>query len=90
MAVQEKENLVLKMISEEIETKHNCKVVTISFAQLLSLCVRVKIRFNDTFIYRPFGDGLPTPEIIDFEDRTITFVRRIDLYDCLKQGIEFN
>jgi len=77
------DNIILKSIAKEIEEKHNCKVLDIRFAQLLSLCVRFKIQFNDDFLYKPFED-LPTPDAICFSERSAIFVRRVDLFDCVK------
>lgn len=77
------DNIILKLIAKEIEEKHNCKVLDIRFTQLLSLCVRFKIQFNDDFLYKPF-ENLPTPDIIYFSDRSATFVQRVDLFDCVK------
>lgn len=77
------DNIILKLIAKEIEEKHNCKVLDIRFAQLLSLCVLFKIQFNDNFLYKPF-ENLPTPDTICFSDRSATFVRRVDLFDCVK------
>ena len=77
------DNIILKSIAKEIEGKYNCKVVEIRFAQLLSLCVDFKIQFNDDFLYKPFDD-LPKPEMIWFSERTASFYRRVDLFDCVK------
>lgn len=77
------DNIILRSIAKEIEEKHNCKVLDIRFAQLLSLCVRFKIQFNDDFLYKPF-EKLPTPDTIYFSDRSATFVQRVDLFDCVK------
>lgn len=76
-------DVILKNILEEIEQKFNCKVISIDYAQLLSLCVRVKIEFNDDFIYKPFEE-LPKPETICFSEKTIIFTKRVDLFDCVK------
>ena len=83
------EELILKKISDEIEQKYNCKVISISYAQLLSLCVHVKIQFNDDFVYKPF-DELPKPETIVFSERSIIFFKRVDLFDCVKQDYRLN
>lgn len=80
-----KHSNALKKIAAEIETKHNCKVLTITYAQLLSLCVRVKIQFSEDFLYKPF-DELPKPETIVFSERTITFFKRVDLFDCINSN----
>jgi hypothetical protein len=80
---------ILKNISREIEQKYNCKVVLIRYAQLLSLCVSVKIIFNDDFLYKPF-EILPKPETICFSERSINFTKRVDLFECVKKGCENN
>jgi hypothetical protein len=86
MTVEERDitdNIILKSIAKEIEEKYNCKVVGIRFAQLISLCVDFKIQFNDDFLYKPLED-LPKPEMIWFSERTASFYRRVDLFDCVK------
>lgn len=83
------DEIILKKISDEIEQKYNCKVMSISFAQLLSLCVNVKIQFNEDFLYKPF-DELPKPETIVFSERSIIFFKRVDLFDCVKQDCSLN
>ena len=80
------DNIILKLIAKEIEEKYNCKVIGIRFAQLISLCVDFKIQFNDDFLYKPFED-LPKPEMIWFSERTASFYRRVDLFDCVKNKI---
>jgi hypothetical protein len=77
------EKYILNLISKEIEQKYECKVVRISFAQLLSLCVSFKVVFNDDFLYKPFP-GLPTPETICFSKKSATFFKRVDLFECMK------
>lgn len=76
---------ILKNISKEIEEKYNCKVVSIRFAQLISLCVNVKIKLDDDVIYKPF-DELPKPDVICFSERTVSFYKRVDLFDCMKNN----
>ncbi len=89
--MKEADKLLLKKISAEIEQEHNCKVVSIRYAELLSLCVSVKIQFNDDFLYKPFGNYiLPNPETICFSERTMMFTRRVDLYKCAKQDSRLN
>jgi hypothetical protein len=83
------DELILKKISAEIEQKYNCKVISITYAQLLSLCVRCKIQFNDDFVYKPF-EVLPKPDTIVFSERSISFTKRVDLFDCIKQGSHLN
>jgi hypothetical protein len=82
-------NLILEMISKEIEVVYNCKVEEIAFAQLLSLCVRVKLKFNDDFLYKPF-DSMPTPNYICFSERTVMFYKRVDLFDCMRNYGKLN
>ena len=77
------DNLILKAIAKEIEDKHNCKILDIRFAQLISLCVYFKIQFNEDFIYKPFND-LPEPNMICFSDRTASFYRSVYLFNCIK------
>lgn len=76
---------LLKNISKEIEKKYNCKVVSIRYAELLSLCVDVKIKMNDDFIYQPFRN-MPTPDTICFSEKTLSFYKRVDLFDCVKNN----
>jgi hypothetical protein len=83
------EEVLLKAISEEIEKKHDCKVISISFAQLLSPCVMFKVKFNEDFLYKPFKD-LPTPESIVFSEKSATFFKRVDLFDCVKNIAQQN
>lgn len=80
------DELLLKNISDEIEKKYNCKVLDISFAQLLSLCVMFKVKFNDDFLYKPFDD-LPNPEAICFSEKWARFTKRVDLFDCVKNAV---
>jgi len=83
------DKLILKSISDEIEKKYKCKVLSIKYAELLSLCVMVKIKFNEDFLYKPF-DELPNPDSLCFSEKTITFYKRVDLFDCVKQGHKLN
>jgi hypothetical protein len=76
---------LLKNISKEIEEKYDCKVVSIRYAELLSLCVDVKIKMNDDFIYKPFKN-MPTPDTICFSEKTLSFYKRVDLFDCVKNN----
>ncbi len=77
------EDTILKNISNEIESNFNCKVVSIRFAQLISLCVDVKIKLLDDVIYKPFEE-LPKPDMICFSERTVSFYKRVDLFECMK------
>ena len=72
-------DLLLRDIQNEIEREFDCEVVSISYAKLLSLCVMVKVKFKEDFIYKPFSE-LPKPETICFSERTIMFYRRVDLF----------
>lgn len=83
------DNLILAEITKEIETKYNCKVLSISYAQLLSLCVMFKVKFNDDFLYKPF-ESLPTPSTICFSEKTANFTKRVDLFDCVKNNSNLN
>lgn len=77
------EKYILEMISKEIEEKYNCKVVSIRFTQILSLCVMFKVTFNDDFLYKPF-DKLPRPETICFSEKSAWFTKRVDLFECMR------
>lgn len=83
------EEIILKKIATEIEQKYNCNVIVIRYIRLLSLCVNVKIRYNEDFLYKPF-DELPKPDTICFSERTINFTKRVDLFNCVKQNCGLN
>jgi hypothetical protein len=83
------EDIILKRISQEIEMKYNCKVLSISYAQLLSLCVMVKVQFNDDFLYQPFND-MPKAETICFSERSMMFYKRVDLFNSIKKDAANN
>ena len=83
------EKFILDKISKEIEQKYKCKVLSIDFAQLLSLCVRFKIQVSDDFLYKPFEE-LGKPETIVFSERSMTFYRRVDLFECIKNDAKLN
>lgn len=83
-------DIILKKISEEIEEKHNCKVVHIKYAQLLSLCIMAKIQFNDDFHYEPEWLKHYSISTICFSEKSINVVRRVDLFECVKQRVELN
>jgi hypothetical protein len=81
----EQEQIILKMISQEIEKHLNCKVVSIHFAELLSLCVMFKVIFNEDFIYKPsykYGN----PSTICFSEKSMNFTYRVDLFECMKKS----
>ena len=82
--------LILKEISKEIERKHNCKVVSIHYAELLSLCVMAKIQFNEDFHYDPEWIKYYSISTICFSEKTINFTRRVDLFDCVKKNSHLN
>ncbi len=80
---KETDEILLKMISQEIEKHLNCKILSINFANLLSLCVMFKVQFNEDFIYKPsFKYG--NPSTICFSDKTMNFTYRVDLFECIK------
>lgn len=83
------DDLTLKNISSEIEQKYNCKVISIRYAELLSLCVMFKIEFNEDFLYKPFKE-LPKPETIIFSEKSASFILRVDLFDCVKKNSQLN
>lgn len=80
---------ILKEIAKEIEQKWNCKVMSIRYAQLLSLCVMFKVQFNDDFLYKPF-EGLSTPSTICFSEKSANFTKRVDLFECVKKDARLN
>jgi hypothetical protein len=84
-----KDETILSKISKEIEEKYNCKVVTIRYAEILSLCVSVKVKFNEDFLYKPFNE-LPKPDTIIFSEKSMSFTKRVDLFDCIKDNISLN
>lgn len=82
-------NLLLEKIKQEIEQKHNCKVIHISYAELLSLCVMAKIQFNEDFHYEPKWLDYSISTIC-FSEKTIHITRRVDLFDCIKNDVKLN
>lgn len=77
------DNLLLKRISEEIERRFECKVISISFVNMLGTPnVMCKIQYNDDFVYQPCEHF--TPLMITFSEKSVTFMRRIDFFDCVK------
>jgi hypothetical protein len=80
---------LLKLISSEIEEKWDCKVISIRYAELLSLCVRFKVEFNEDLLYKPFS-GLATPDYIIFSEKSASFTKRVDLFDCVKKYSKSN
>lgn len=78
------DNIILKAIAKEIEEDYDCEVIDISFAQLISLCVYYKVKFNSDFHYKPFED-MPKPETLCFSQKTASFYRRVDLFKCVKE-----
>lgn len=84
------DEIILKKITEEIEKKHNCKVLSISYAQLLSLCVMAKIQFNEDFHYEPEWLKYYSISTICFSEKSINLTRRVDLFDCVKNTANLN
>ena len=81
--------LILKEIAKEIEQKNDCTVINISYAELLSLCVRAKIQFKEDFHYQPEWLKYSISAVC-FSERTITITRRVDLFDCVKKNSKLN
>lgn len=81
---------ILKEISKEIESKHNCKVIDIRFAELLSLCIMAKIQFNEDFHYQPEWLKHYSISAICFSEKTINIVRMVDLFDCVNENSRKN
>ena len=75
---------LLKIISEEIEQRFDCKVMDISLCWIIGTPnVQVKIKYNSDFVYKPCENW--TPDIICFSERSVRFFRRIDFFDCVKK-----
>ena len=84
------DELILKEIAKEIEKKHNCKVVSIHYAELLSLCIMAKIQFIEDFHYEPEWLKCYSISTICFSEKTIHITRRVDLFDCVKKNCRLN
>jgi hypothetical protein len=84
------DEIILKNITKEIEEKHNCKVVHIKYAQLLSLCIMAKIQFNEDFHYEPEWLKYYSISTICFSEKSINITRRVDLFDCVKKAANLN
>jgi len=84
------DDIILKAISKEIETKHNCKVISIHYAELLSLCIKAKIQFNEDFHYQPEWLKYYSISTICFSEKTIHITRRVDLFECVKNKANLN
>ncbi len=82
--MNETEEYLLKIISDEIEQRFNCKVITISLCQIINTPnVQVKIEYKDDFIYKPCEHW--TIESIVFSEKSVRFFRRIDFFECVKK-----
>ena len=79
-------DLILNQITKEIENNHNCKVLEIRYAELLSLCVRAKIQFKEDFHYQPEWLKYYSISSVCFSEKTIQIIRRVDLFDCVKNN----
>ena len=77
-------DIILKLISKEIEEKHNCKVIKIHFAELLSLCIMAKIQFKEDLHYEPEWLKYYSISTICFSEKSINITRRVDLFECIK------
>ena len=87
---RENNKIILVMISKEIEEKHNCKVISIHFAELLSLCIMAKIQFNEDFHYKPEWLKYYSISTVCFSEKSINITRRVDLFDCMKNYAKSN
>ncbi len=79
-------DLILNQITKEIENNHNCKVLEIRYAELLSLCVIAKIQFKEDFHYQPERLKYYSISSVCFSEKTIQIIRRVDLFDCVKNN----
>ena len=78
------EQHLLKIISEEIERKYDCKVLHINLCSIIGTPnVQVKIQYNEDVVYKPCEHW--KPEMIIFSERSVRFFRRIDFFDCVKE-----
>jgi hypothetical protein len=84
------DKIILKNITKEIEEKHNCKVVNIRYAHLLSLCIVAKIQFNEDFHYEPEWLKYYSISTICFSEKSINITRRVDLFECVKNTANLN
>lgn len=84
------EEIILQKIKAEIEEKHECKVLSIRYAELLSLCVMAKIQFKEDFHYEPEWLKYYSISTICFSERSINITRRVDLFDCVKENASLN
>ena len=84
------DKFILALIKKEIEEKHDCKVVDIRFAELLSLCVSVKLQFNEDFHYNPNWVKYYSISSVCFSEKSINIIRRVDLFDCMKNLSQSN
>lgn len=84
------QQIILEKISKEIEEKHNCKVISIRLAELLSLCIMAKIQFNEDFHYQPEWLKYYSISTICFSEKTINITRRVDLFECMKNIAKLN
>lgn len=83
------EKYILKIITEEIESRFNCKVIDISLCNIINTPnVQVKIQYNDDFIYKPCEHW--KIESIVFSEKSVRFFRRIDFFECIKKNLQAN
>lgn len=79
------EQHLLKIISEEIEQRFECKVMSISIQNILGTPnVQVKAQFNEDVLWRPNRE-LGVFESIVFSERSARFFRRVDFFECVKK-----
>ena len=77
------DNVLLNIISKEISERFKCEVISISLCEIIGTPnVLCKIKYNDDFVYNPCEHF--TPKTICFSERTVTFFRRIDYFESVK------
>jgi len=80
---------LLNSISAEIETRFDCKVMSIKLCSVIGTPnVMVKIQYNEDFIYKPCEHWTITT--ICFSERSVHFTRRIDFFECVKNAAKSN
>lgn len=83
------EKVILEKITEEIERRFDCKVISISICSIIGTHnVMCKIQYNGDFVYQPCEHWTPTT--ICFSERSVNFFRRVDFFDCMKNMAKAN
>jgi hypothetical protein len=83
-------DVILQKIRKEIEGKYNCRVVSIGYFKLISLCIIANIQFNDDIQYQPGWLKYFSIESLCFSEKSIRVIRRVDLFDCVKENSNLN